>query len=150
MKDESRKLTQEGDYFELEDFNVQEEIGYAQHGFILALYCLMRSPDKYNVEIYDWAMYQVSKLGGDSDTNCAIVGGVVGAYASVENIDRGKINKVLLCNVQNAVSRTASVRPNFVQPAKGCIDDMLKLMKIAPQESLEIATEYVDSNITID
>ena len=29
MKDESRKLTQEGDYFELEDFNVQEEIGYA-------------------------------------------------------------------------------------------------------------------------
>ena len=52
-------------------------------------------------------------LGGDTDTNCAIVGGMIGAYVGIDNIDTAKLRKVL-DNRNN--------RPAFVQPAKGCIN----------------------------
>ena len=38
-------------------------------------------------------------LGGDSDTNAAIVGGVVGAYVGIDNIDFLKIKKLLECTL---------------------------------------------------
>ena len=38
-------------------------------------------------------------LAGDSDTNCAIVGGLIGAYVGVKNIDQSKVKKVLECDV---------------------------------------------------
>ena len=66
-------------------------MGEAKHGFILAMYCLMRSNIKSDEEIYDWAMCQSVRLGGDSDTNCAIVGGIVGAYAGLDNIPASKV-----------------------------------------------------------
>ena len=42
-------------------------------------------------------MKQTVKLAGDSDTNCAIVGGVIGAYAGINNIDQNKVKLVLEC-----------------------------------------------------
>ena len=70
-------------------------------------------------------------LGGDTDTNCAIVGGVVGAYAGVDNIDPIKLRKVLECHLEEGMSFSSS-RANFIQPALGCIDEMLTLVEIAP------------------
>ena len=49
------------------------------------------------IEAFDWAMEQTVMLGGDTDTNCAIVGGLIGAYCGVENIDVSKKFKVLGC-----------------------------------------------------
>ena len=39
-------------------------------------------------------------LAGDSDTNCAIVGGLIGAYVGVKNIDQSKVKKVLECDIK--------------------------------------------------
>ena len=39
------------------------------------------------------------KLGGDSDTNAAIVGGVVGAYVGIDNIDFLKVRTLLECTL---------------------------------------------------
>ena len=58
-----------------------------KHAFVLTIYVLMRIRSKAINEVYNWAMYQVCYLGGDSDTNAAIVGGVVGAYVGINNID---------------------------------------------------------------
>ena len=38
-------------------------------------------------------------MGGDTDTNCAIVGGLVGAYLGINNIPSEKVKKVLECDL---------------------------------------------------
>ena len=65
-------------------------MGFVKHGFVLALYTLMRC-DEFQQDAYNWAIEQTTNLMGDTDTNCAIVGGVVGAYAGVDNIDNAKL-----------------------------------------------------------
>jgi len=84
-------------------------MGFVKHAFVLSFYVLMRVNDKNLSEVYNWALYQTTKLAGDTDTNCAIVGAVVGAYAGVDNIDDSKLNKVLDCDVTRGV-----IRPNFI------------------------------------
>ena len=39
-------------------------------------------------------------LAGDSDTNAAIVGGVMGAYVGLDNINEEMLKKLLTCNLQ--------------------------------------------------
>ena len=66
-------------------------MGYVKHAVILAFYCLMCADSKPVDKVYDWAVQQAIMLGGDTDTNAAIVGGLIGAYAGIDNIDRTKI-----------------------------------------------------------
>ena len=47
-------------------------------------------------------------LGGDSDTNAAIVGGVIGAYVGIDNIDTDKVRKLLECTLNPESSRAPS------------------------------------------
>ena len=51
-------------------------------------------------EAYNHAMEQTAMLAGDTDTNCAIVGGLVGAYVGVSKIPKEKLKKVLECNLE--------------------------------------------------
>ena len=44
-----------------------------------------------NTAAFNFAMRQVSGLGGDTDTNCAIVGGLIGAYLGLSKIPKAKI-----------------------------------------------------------
>lgn len=74
-------------------------MGFVKHGFVLAMYCLIRAQDKPLEMIYDFAMHQTVMLAGDSDTNCAIVGGVIGAFTGIDKIDQDKVKKVLEVNV---------------------------------------------------
>lgn len=71
-------------------------MGFVKHAFILAFLFLIRTdiPDE---ELYDEAMTQTVMLGGDTDTNCAIVGGLVGAYLGLKLIPKSKVDKVLNC-----------------------------------------------------
>ena len=76
--------------------NVQQNMGFAKHAFVLAFYCLIRSTVKTDEELFDWSMRQCTVLGGDSDTNAAIVGGLVGAFVGLDKIDALKVRKVLV------------------------------------------------------
>lgn len=69
--------------------NVKEHIGYIKYGFVLSIYCLYHKMD------YEKSMKFVLKLGGDSDTNCCIVGGIIGCYYKIDNIPEKWIEKVL-------------------------------------------------------
>jgi len=60
-------------------------MGYLKHAFILAFLFLLRA-DLADEELYDEAMWQTTSLGGDTDTNCAIVGGLIGAYLGLKLI----------------------------------------------------------------
>ena len=62
-------------------------MGFVKHGFILAFYCLLKVKAMKVEEAFDFAMEQTAMLAGDTDTNCAIVGGLIGAYTGLKNID---------------------------------------------------------------
>lgn len=78
-------------------------MGFVKHGFVLSLYFLIvlqttkrdGSPSVQSLipvsEFYDYAIEQVMMLGGDTDTNAAITGGVVGAYVQIVNIPAEKL-----------------------------------------------------------
>jgi ADP-ribosylglycohydrolase len=71
-------------------------MGYLKHAFILAFLFLLRN-DLTDEELYDEAMWQTASLGGDTDTNCAIVGGLIGAYLGLRLIPKEKVDKILNC-----------------------------------------------------
>ena len=74
-------------------------------------------------------MKQVMCLGGDVDTNCCIVGGLVGAMIGVNNIDE---HYLITCLESDHSLGHQDYRPDFLQPAKGCITKIIKLTNIAP------------------
>jgi ADP-ribosyl-[dinitrogen reductase] hydrolase len=67
--------------------------GYARVAFRLALTCLVRDMP------YKEAVLMVANLGGDSDTNCAIVGGLLGAQQGISAIPQDWLDIVLGCDV---------------------------------------------------
>ena len=91
------------------------------------------------------------KIQGDSDTNCCIVGGIVGAYVGIDRIDTAETRKLLECELseQRREDVISARRPKFVQPAKGCINEMIELIRISPTE-LDVVTEYVTLGIRIE
>ena len=52
-------------------------------------------------------------LAGDTDTNCAIVGGLVGSYCGIANIPKDKVRKVLESDHKKSYTKQ---RPDFVKP----------------------------------
>ena len=101
-------------------------MGFVKHAFILSMYALMKVDSKGVDNAFDWAMYQCCILGGDSDTNAAIVGGIVGAYVGIDNIECRKLQNLLECRLSPGHSAPRSQhRPKYIQPALGCIDEMI-------------------------
>ena len=86
-------------------------MGFVKHAFVLSMYTLMRCTEKPINEAYNYAILQTVFLAGDSDTNAAIVGGVIGAYVGVENIDYMKREKLLECRVETAKKYFVKDRP---------------------------------------
>lgn len=73
--------------------NVFESMGYYVHAFKLCIYFLYRFPkmgvnnNNYKNLYFD-IMSDICDLGGDTDTNCAIVGTMVGPLLGYENFKR--------------------------------------------------------------
>ncbi len=111
-------------------------MGFVKHAFVLSMYFLIRAAEKPVDTLYEWIMFQVTKLQGDSDTNCAIVGGVAGAYVGVDKIGQHQLKTLLECRRDTARLGPDAEGPEvkFVMPGWGCIDEMLELVRIAPNE----------------
>jgi ADP-ribosyl-[dinitrogen reductase] hydrolase len=48
-------------------------MGFMKHAFVMAFYCLLKGLS------YDATLALALKLGGDTDTNACIAGGLIGA-----------------------------------------------------------------------
>ncbi len=75
---------------QLEDLsNFREQTGFVKHGFMLA-FCLLVNKISYNDSICLSIM-----LGGDTDTNACIVGGLLGAFWGFDKLPKKLIKKML-------------------------------------------------------
>ena len=59
--------------------------GFIRHAFVLSFYyLLLADQQKKDVsKYYHRVIQETASLSGDADTNCAIVGGLIGAYVGV-------------------------------------------------------------------
>ena len=67
---------------------VFQHMGYYQHAFKLSIYYLVKYPDmgeNQNKNLYYEIMCDVCDRGGDTDTNCAIVGTMIGPLIGYKN-----------------------------------------------------------------
>ena len=127
-------LTPGTGFLDLSTYNPQPQMGFVKHAMILSYYCLLRIENDYSSkleEAFDFAMRQTSMLAGDADTNCAIVGGLIGAYVGIGRIPDDKVQKVLECDVSLGNPRN---RPEFCQVKNGGFDLIIKLLSILPKE----------------
>jgi len=85
----------------------RDNMGWLRWGLMLA-FGHLRSCSKYDV-----AIRETVRMGGDTDTNACIVGGIMGALHGVDAIPKDWLNKVKLCKE----------RPVWLQPS--CIEKLL-------------------------
>ncbi len=83
------------------------QAGFVKIAFVHAFQNLLKGND------YHTAIRSVLEIGGDTDTNACIVGGLIGAAVGFENIPEKMRNTVLTCDT----SKGAHPRPDFLHPA---------------------------------
>lgn len=83
-----------------ERYSCTEAIGFIKHAFILSFFYLYKAADldenggltydldgELGKQLYFESVRETISLGGDTDTNACIVGGMVGAYVGIKNIN---------------------------------------------------------------
>ena len=76
--------------------NLSDKMGYYLHAYKLTLYYLFNFNDKTNLKnIYNEIMYEICDFGGDTDTNAAIVGMIMGPLIGLENFDKNYLETFL-------------------------------------------------------
>ena len=68
--------------------SIYSQMGYYLHGFKLSVYFLYKYPDmgeNKDIDLYYKIMCDVCDYGGDTDTNCAIVGAMIGPLIGYKN-----------------------------------------------------------------
>jgi ADP-ribosylglycohydrolase len=86
----------------------RDNIGWVKWGVLLAFHHLKHETS------YEVAIRETCRLGGDTDTNACIVGGLVGAACNVEDIPSWWLTKVLTC----------IERPEWLRPS--CVVELLR------------------------
>ena len=72
-------------------FDIVTKQGYYGHAYKLTLYYLYifdKIPETNNISKYRYIMNEICDFGGDADTNCAIVGTVIGPLIGYNNFDK--------------------------------------------------------------
>ena len=76
--------------------NLSDKMGYYLHAYKLTLYYLYNFNNKANLKnIYNEIMYEICDFGGDTDTNAAIVGMILGPLIGLENFDKNYLETFL-------------------------------------------------------
>lgn len=96
----------------IDNLNCKEHIGHVRWAFVMAIYFLRKGQD------YEHAIKLALMKGGDTDTNCAIVGAVIGALHGVNKIPDYMKIPVLKFDVENPHS-------GYTRPARYNVNTFL-------------------------
>ena len=69
--------------------------GWVKHAFILSFNFLKQDSVDYKKAIHDTLI-----LGGDTDTNACIVGGMIGVCMGMSKLPQDELNKMINCNIK--------------------------------------------------
>ncbi|CDW80111.1 UNKNOWN [Stylonychia lemnae] len=100
--------------------------GWLKHSFIMSFTFLKNESYDYREAIYDCIM-----LGGDTDTNACIVGGMIGALVGFSNLPQREVDILLNCNISQGKK---SQRPKLIQTNNDLINKIKQLVEIAPDQ----------------
>ena len=78
--------------------SVYSQMGYYLHGFKLSVYFLYKYPDmaeNNDKDLYYKIMCDICDKGGDTDTNCAIVGAMIGPLIGYKNFNQDLFEKFI-------------------------------------------------------
>ena len=81
-----------------QNFYVYNQMGYYMHGFKLCIYFLHKYPDmadNKDKDLYYKIMCEICDKGGDTDTNCAIVGAMIGPLIGYKNFKEKLFDKFI-------------------------------------------------------
>lgn len=114
-----------------------KNIGYVVIAFSYAFFYLKKN---YS---YEKAINDMLLNGGDTDTNAAIVGGLLGARDGINKLRKDWVEKVINC--QND-------RPDFLRPIdeKNIYNLIDTLVAIAPEETKKSDSEVVENVVSED
>ena len=85
-------------YFTVGEKSVFTHMGFYYHAFRLTLYYLYYLddiPEEENFTKYRTIMNQICAFGGDTDTNAAIVGAVIGPLIGYKNFGKNEFNQMI-------------------------------------------------------
>lgn len=89
--------------------DLSDQMGYYLHAFRLTLYFIYIFDDLKGHKVYDEIIYKICDYGGDTDTNAAIVGMIIGPLIGLENFDKRKLDIFL-----NFYSKTRLIYTNVL------------------------------------
>ena len=108
---ELKKIKDEENYDKYEYFNnVTFQFGYYLHAFRMTLHYLYYFDDykdKNNISKYRIIMNEICNFGGDTDTNCAIVGTVIGPLIGYYNFGNNDFNYLISVDRYNRIQFSA-------------------------------------------
>ena len=89
--------------------NLSDQMGYYLHAFKFTIYNLYVFDDFKGNNVYNQIIYKICDYGGDTDTNAAIVGMIIGPLIGLENFDKRKLDTFL-----NFYSKTRLIYTNVL------------------------------------
>ena len=89
--------------------NLSDQMGYYLHAFKFTIYNLYVFDDLKGNNVYNQIINKICDYGGDTDTNAAIVGMIIGPLIGLENFDKRKLDTFL-----NFYSKTRLIYTNVL------------------------------------
>ena len=123
--DLSNKFAQE-DRWNLQVLDPSKQIGWLKHAFVLSYYFLLKKPQLS----YEECIAETLLRAGDTDTNGAIVGGMIGAYYGKKALPEMMVDKVLNCDLTQGENQH---RPPQVCPSAKYVQCAEKLFQKIPR-----------------
>jgi len=85
------------------NYNVIPQMGFIKHAFILSFYYLLRAAEKEKLNpkefSYSESIFEIISMGGDTDTNACIAGGMIGAVLGAKGIDYRMLKTLISVDV---------------------------------------------------
>ena len=92
---------------------VRTHIGWIKWAFVLSFYFFLRASEEEDLDsLYFTAIKSTIQLGGDTDTNACIVGGLVGAVVGLHGIPNHMVERVTQFDCTSGFTRNK--RPEFL------------------------------------
>lgn len=105
-------------------------MGWIKIAFEYAFY-ILKNCDRENPKAFEEAMKQMLREGGDTDTNAAIVGGLIGAHVGFNRIPQSYKDAVLNFDCKTMVGNPVE---DYLLPKYHLCEQLLKIYQNSPTE----------------